>query len=57
MIKALQSMRGISLIISATLAAEIVDFRRFDNPEKLMAYLGLIPSEIQAGIRQRRSDN
>jgi transposase len=54
LIKALQSMRGISLIISATIAAEIVDFKRFNHPEKLMAYLGLIPSEYSSGDTVRK---
>jgi len=54
LIKALQSMRGISLIISATLAAEIVDFQRFKHPEQLMAYLGLIPSEYSSGEKVKK---
>ena len=49
LIKALQSMRGISLIVAATLAAELGDLTRFENPGKLMAFLGLIPSEHSSG--------
>lgn len=32
----------------------LVDFRRFDNPRKLMAYFGLVPSEHSSGDRQRQ---
>jgi len=48
-IKALQALRGISLIVAATLAAELGDLRRFERPGQLMAYLGLIPSEHSSG--------
>ena len=51
LIQALQSMRGISLIVAATIAAEIGDLTRFENPGKLMAFLGLIPSEHSSGER------
>ncbi len=54
LIKALQAMRGISLIVAASLAAEIGDFSRFEHPEQLMAYLGLIPSEFSSGEKQRK---
>ncbi len=54
LIQALQSMRGISLIVAATIAAELGDLTRFENPEKLMAYLGLIPSEHSSGERVKK---
>ena len=47
-------MRGVSLIVSTTVAAEIGDMRRFQNPKQLMAYLGLIPSEHSSGKTVRR---
>lgn len=53
LVKALQSMRGISTIIAAIVAAELGDLKRFDHPEKLMAYLGLIPSEYSSGGKER----
>lgn len=46
---ALQSMRGISSITAATIIAELGDLTRFDNPSQLMAYLGLVPSELSSG--------
>lgn len=52
--KAFQSMRGISSIVAATLIAELGDLRRFQHPEKLMAYLGVIPSEHSSGQKERK---
>lgn len=49
LIKALQSMRGISTIIAATIVSELSDLRRFENPSQLMAFLGLVPSEYSSG--------
>jgi len=54
LIKALQSMRGISLIVASTLAAELGDFGRFESADQVMAYLGLIPSEHSSGDKQHR---
>jgi transposase len=53
-VKAYQAMRGVSLIVSTTVVAEIGDMRRFQNPKQLMAYLGLIPSEHSSGKTVRR---
>ncbi len=44
-VEALQALRGVALISAVTFMAEIGDVRRFENPRKLMAYLGLVPSE------------
>ena len=54
LIKALQAMRGISLIVAATVAAELGDLRRFANPAQMMAYLGLVPSEHSSGEKTKR---
>lgn len=54
LVKALQSMRGISVIISSIVASELGDLKRFKHPEKLMAYLGLIPSEYSSGGKEKR---
>ena len=50
-VAALQALRGVQLIAAVTLVAEIQDFHRFDNPRRLMAYLGLVPSEDSSGQR------
>jgi transposase len=50
----LQALRGVQLVVAATLAAEIGRIDRFDNPRQLMAYLGLVPSEYSSGSSTRR---
>src|SRR5262249_40478166 len=54
-VAALQSMRGVALIVAVTVVAEVGDFRRFANPRQLMAYLGLVPSEHSSGGSIRRA--
>jgi transposase len=53
-VEAFQAMRGVSLIVAATMAAEVGDLGRFDTPAQLMAYLGLGPSERSTGGTVRR---
>jgi transposase len=48
-VKALQALRGVAPIVAATTIAEIGDLSRFENPRRLMAYLGLVPSENSSG--------
>lgn len=52
-VKSLQAMRGIKLLTAAGLIAELGDLTRFDHPRKLMAYLGLVPSEHTSSDRRR----
>jgi transposase len=54
LVKALQAFRGIRLVTAATIAAELVDLKRFATPRQLMAFLGLVPSEHSSGESQRR---
>ena len=53
-VKALQAMRGVSFIVAITTVAELGDLGRFDHPQQLMAYLGLIPSEYSTGEKVKR---
>lgn len=53
-IKALQSLRGISFIIAVTVIVELGDISRFEHPNQLMAYLGLISSEHSSGPKISR---
>lgn len=53
-VKALQALRGVSLIVAATTVAEVGDLTRFENPSELMSYLGLVPSEHSTGEKTRR---
>jgi len=52
-VRALQAMRGVRLIIATGVVAELGDLKRFDHPRKLMAYLGLVPSEHSSGGKRR----
>ncbi|MER9240967.1 transposase [Mesorhizobium sp. M0633] len=45
LVKALHSLRGIGLVVAATLVAAIGDLSRFRTPKQLMSWLGLVPSE------------
>ena len=53
-VEAVQAMRGVAFIVAVTVVAEVGDFNRFDNPRRLMAYLGLTPSEHSSGASVRR---
>jgi transposase len=53
-VTALQSLRGVSIIVATTMIAELGDLTRFESPKKLMAFLGLIPSEHSSGEKKKR---
>ena len=53
-VKAIQALRGVSLITAAVTIAELGDLTRFTKPKELMAYLGLVPSEHSSGESVRR---
>lgn len=53
-IRAFRTLRGVDLIVAATVVAEVGDLTRFDNPRQLMAFLGLVPSEHSSGESTRR---
>lgn len=50
----LRCFRGIDTVTAMSVLAELHDIRRFSSPTRLMAYLGLVPSESSSGERQRR---
>jgi len=50
----LRCFHGIDTTTAMTLVTELHDFRRFRRPRKLMAYLGLVPSEHSSGDRTLR---
>jgi transposase len=54
LVRALQSLRGVDLIIAVTFVTEVGDVSRFESPRQLMAYLGLVPSERSTGDTVRR---
>ena len=47
-------MRGVRLLVAVGLIAELGDLNRFDQPRKLMSYLGLVPSEHSSGGKRRQ---
>jgi transposase len=53
-VKAIQAMRGVRLLVALGTIAELGDLRRFDHPRKLMAYLGLVPTENSSGGKTKR---
>jgi transposase len=50
----LRCFRGIQTHSAMVLATELVDWRRFETPRQLMAYLGFVPREHSSGDRERR---
>ena len=46
--------RGIAELSGLTLAAEVVDWRRFPAARAFMSYTGLVPAEYASGERTRR---
>jgi len=53
-VRALQTLRGVELIVAVTFATEVGDVQRFENPRQLMGYLGLVPGERSTGDTVRR---
>ncbi len=53
-IEALQTMRGVAMIGAVTLVSEVGSFVRFDSASKLMAYVGVVPSEHSSGDKTHR---
>lgn len=50
----LRCFRGIDTLTAMLILAELHDFRRFQAPDALMAYLGLVPGENSTGEKHRR---
>lgn len=55
-IQALQALRGVALITSTSLVAEIGTFKRFSTPKQFMSYVGLVPSEYSSGERRKQGE-
>jgi hypothetical protein len=49
----LRCFRGIDTLTAVTVLTEIFEFGRFPSPRKLMAYLGLVPSEYSSAESRR----
>jgi hypothetical protein len=46
-------LRGINTLTALGLGAEIGDWRRFDHPDSIARYVGLVPSEHSSGQTRR----
>lgn len=53
-VRALQTLRGVDLIVAVTFVTEVGDVNRFESPRQLMGYLGLVPGERSSGETIRR---
>src|SRR6266700_2556679 len=49
----LRCLRGIDTLSALGLCAEIGEWERFDHPDQLSAYLGIVPSEHTTGQQRR----
>jgi transposase len=52
-VSALTAHRGVSLVVAATVCAEIGDLTRFDRARDLMGFVGLVPSVHATGLTRR----
>ncbi len=50
---AMTSHRGVSLVVAATVCAELGDLTRFDRVRELMGFVGLVPSLHGTGLTRR----
>ncbi|MCP5066499.1 MAG: IS110 family transposase, partial [bacterium] len=52
-VSAMTAHRGVSLVVSATVCAELGDLTRFDDARELMGFVGLVPSVRATGLSHR----
>jgi hypothetical protein len=50
----LRCLRGIDTLSALGLCAEIGEWERFDHPDQLASYLGIVPSENTTGQKRRQ---
>jgi transposase len=53
-IESLMALRGVNLLTTTTIVAEIGDLKRFASAPQLMAYWGVVPSEYSSGGSKSR---
>lgn len=54
LVEAMMAFKGFQLIAAMVTVSEIGTFSRFEHPKKLMAFLGLVPSENSSGKKRRQ---
>jgi transposase len=52
-VSAMTAHRGVSLVVAATVCAELGDLTRFDRVRQLMGFVGLVPSLHATGLIRR----
>ena len=52
-VSAMTAHRGVSLVVAATVCAELGDLTRFDRARELMGFVGLVPSLHGTGMSHR----
>jgi transposase len=52
-VSAMTAHRGVSLVVAATVCAELGDLTRFDRVRELMGFVGLVPSLHATGVSRR----
>lgn len=50
----LRCLRGINTLTALGICAEVRQFERFEHPDSLAAYLGIVPSENTTGQHRRQ---
>jgi transposase len=50
----LRCLRGINTLSAVGICAEVGQFERFDHPDRLASYLGIVPSESTSGEQRRQ---
>jgi transposase len=53
-VKALMGMKGFQIVAAMILVSELGEIHRFAHPRRMMAYLGLIPSENTSSDKRRQ---
>ena len=54
LVDALMAFKGFKLVAAMVTVSEIGTFNRFEHPKKLMAFLGLVPTENSSGTSRRQ---
>jgi transposase len=54
LVEAVMAFKGFQLVAAMVTVSEIGTFSRFEHPKKLMAFLGLVPTERTSGGKQRQ---
>ena len=54
LVEALMAFKGFKLVAAMVTVSEIGSFSRFEHPKKLMAFLGLVPSENSSGKSRKQ---